>query len=347
MSPRRIESIEKLKSVYFLYGDEELLMEEALRRLKELLSTEVDPDFNLEVLDASEVGVQHIIDSAETVPLMSPRRLVIVREADKLSKKEQGKLAEYIESSNPATVLVLVAHFPSPGDQRDTGRIRRIEGSELFRKSREVGDALKFTFGQRGKQQKLESWIRDEFKKRGKKVSEEVEDMLLEMVGRELRDLEDAIERTCLYSGDTVLITAKEIQKVVVVPSAEQGIFDFVDAVADRRRDLSLYLLNRLMRQGESPMRAFNMLLRHFRLIARVKSLAAEHDYPQMASRLGVPSFLVGKCVRQSKRFSSERLRSAFLEFKQAQVELHSTSYLNEKEYQSSITERLITRIIG
>ena len=346
MSPKRIESIEKLKNVYFLYGDEELLMEEALGRLRKLLSSEVDPDFNLEVLEAIDKGVEHIIDSAETVPLMSPRRLVIVREVDKLSRKEQGKLAEYIESPNPATVLVLVAHFPSPGDKRDTGTIRRIEGSELFRKAREVGEALKFTFGQRGKQQKLESWIGDEFAKRGKKVSEEAEDMLLETVGRELRNLEDAIERTCLYSEDAVLITAKEVEKVVV-PSAEQGIFDFVDAVADRRRDLSLYLFNRLMRQGESPLRVFNMLLRHFRLIARVKSLAAEHDYQQMASRLGVPAFLVGKCIQQSKRFSSERLRSTFLDFKQAQVELHSSSYLNEREYQSSITERLITRIIG
>src|SRR5450756_74004 len=124
MSPKRIESIEKLKSVYFIYGDEELLMEEALERLRQLLSSEVDPDFNLEVLDASEVGVENIIDSAETVPLMSPRRLVIAREVDKISRKEQGRLAEYIESPNPATVLVLVAHFPRPGDQRDTGSIR-------------------------------------------------------------------------------------------------------------------------------------------------------------------------------------------------------------------------------
>ena len=346
MSPKRIESIEKLKNVYFLYGDEELLMEEALDRLRQLLSSEVDPDFNLEVLDASEVGVEHVIDSAETVPLMSPRRLVIAREVDKLSRKEQAKLAEYIESPNPATVLVLVAHFPRTGEQRDAGGIRRIEGSEMFRKAREVGDTLKFTFGQRGKQQKLESWVRDEFEKREKKVSREAEDALLEMVGRELRDLEDAIERICLYTDDRELITGKDVEQVVV-PSAEHGIFEFVDAVADRRRDLSLYLFNRLMRQGESPLRVFNLLLRQFRLIARVKSLAVNHDYQQMAKRLGVPPFLVSKCIQQAKRFSAERLRSTFLEFKQAQVELHSSSYMNEREYQGAILEILITRIIG
>jgi DNA polymerase-3 subunit delta len=346
MSPERIDSIEKLKNVYFLYGDEELLMEEALGRLKEILSSEVDPDFNLEVLDASEVGVEQVIDSAETLPLMSPRRLVIAREIDKISRKEQGRLVEYIESPNPATVLVLIAHFPRPGDQREKGSIQKIEGTELFRKAREAGDTLKFSFGHRGKQQKIETWVKDEFKKRGKKVSQEAEDMLLEKVGRELRDLEDAIERLCIYSGDRELITGKDVEQVVI-SSAERGVFDFVDAVADRRRDLSLYLFNRLMRQGESPLRCFNLLLRQFRLIARVKSLAANHDYQQMASRLGVPPFLVSKCMQQAKRFSSERLRSTFMDFKQAQIELHSSSYLNEREYQSIVMERLITSIIG
>jgi DNA polymerase-3 subunit delta len=346
MSAKRIDSVEKLKNVYFLYGDEELLMEEALNRLRELVSSEVDADFNLEVLDASEVGAEHIIDSAETVPLMSPRRLVIAREVDKLSRKEQGRLAEYIESPNPATVLVMVAHFPRPGEQRDAGRVRRIEGGELFRKAHEAGDTLKFSLGQRGKRQKLESWVKDEFEKRGKGISQAGEDLLLRMVGRELRDLEDAVERVCLYSGDTALITDKEVEQVVV-PSAEEGIFDFVDAVADRRRDLSLYLFNRLVRQGESPLRVFNLLLRQFRLIARVKSLTATQDYQQMASRLAVPPFLVSKCVQQAKRFSSGRLRSAFLEFKLAQVDLYSSSYLDEKSYQSAELERLITKIIG
>ncbi|MCJ7653087.1 MAG: DNA polymerase III subunit delta [Actinobacteria bacterium] len=346
MSPERIESIEKLKSVYLLYGDEELLMEEALKRLRELLSSEVDPDFNIEVLDASEVGVEHVIDSAETVPLMSPRRLVIAKEVDKLSRKEQVRLAEYIGSPNPATVLVLVAHFRRPGEQRDTGNIRRIEGTELFRKTRDVGDTLKFTFGQRGKQQKIESWVKEEFKKRGKKITGQAENMLLERAGRELRDLEDAVERICLYSEDNALVTEKEVEEVVAA-SAEQGIFDFVDAVADRRRDLSLYLFNRIVRQGESPMRVFNILLRQFRLIARVKSLATNHDYQQMASRLGVPPFLVRKCVQQAKRFSSGRLRSTFQEFRHAQVELHSSNYMNESEYQSAVLETLITRIIG
>jgi len=141
-------------------------------------------------------------------------------------------------------------------------------------------------------------------------------------------------------------VSTEEITQVVV-PSAEQGIFELVDSVADRRRDLSLYLLNKLIRQGESPQRIFGLLLRQFRLIARCKSLARDHEYQEIASTLGIPPFLVGKCLKQSNRFSSDRLRSAFGEFRQAQVEMHSGRYLSEKEYQGAILEMLIVKIIG
>jgi hypothetical protein len=62
---------------------------------------------------------------------------------------------------------------------------------------------------------------------------------------------------------------------------------------------------------------------------------------------LGIPPFLVGKCLKQSSRFSPERLRSAFGEFKRAQVEMHSNRYLGEREYQGTMLEMLIVKIIG
>jgi len=346
MSPKRIESIRELKSVYLLYGDEELLMDEALKRLKDLMSSEVDPDFNLEVLDASEAGLERIIDSAETIPLLSARRLVIVREYDRLTRKEQQELASYLETQNPETTLVLVAHFTRAGEARDSGSVKRIESSVLYKKVREVGEVLKFSLGTRGRQEKLNSWVGEQFKKRGKKLDPAARALLFGKVGIELRDLEDAIERICLFSSDAGVIGTAEVEQVAE-PVAAQGVFEFVDSVADRRRDISLYLLNRLMRQGESPYRLYSLLLRQFRLIARVKALSADHDYPSIASRVGIPPFLVSKCLQQAKRFSAERLRSIFLEFKKAQVELHSSRYLGENEYQGSVLEMMVVKIIG
>jgi len=347
LARKRIENIEELNKVYYMYGDEELLVEGALTRLKDLFSAEADADFNIEVIKAPEAGAERVVDAAETIPLMASRRLVIATDVDKLTRKEQDVIAEYLERPNPATTLVLVAGSTAAGQGRDAGVIKKVEGSALFKKVKAAGgEDLKFSLGARGRQKKVEDWVTDEFKRRGKTIEPAARDLLVLQVGKELRDLGDAVERTCLYAADFDVIKVEQVLEVVV-PAAEQGIFELIDSVADRRRDLSLYLLNKLVNQGESPQRIFSLLLRQFRLIARCKSLAHDHEYGQIAQVLGIPPFLVGKCMKQATRFSPERLRSAFGEFKRAQVEMHSNRYLAEKEYQAAILEMLIVRLIG
>ncbi len=347
MAKKRVEAIGDLENVYYIYGDEELLVEQALARLKSLFAAEADADFNIETISAPDAGAGRVIDSAETMPLMADRRLVIARDVDRLGRKEQQAIAAYLERPNPATTIVLVASVPTAGGPRDSNALKKVEASPLYKKAVEVGgQSLKFTLGARGRQKKVEDWVGDEFKRRGKRLEPQARDMLIKMVGRELRDLGDAVERVCLYAADSNTINAGDVAKVVV-PAAEQGVFEFVDAVADRRRDLSLYLLNRLVMQGESPHRIFSLLLRQFRLIARCKSLSHDHEYGQIASILGIPPFLVGKCLKQSAKFSPERLRSAFGEFRRTQLEMHSTRYLGEREYLSAMLEMLIVRIIG
>ena len=345
MAEKRVEGIDDLKSVYYMHGDEELLMEESLGRLRNLFAGEADADFNLDILNAGEVGVERVIDSAWSLPLMATRRLVIARDVDKLSKKDQEKLVSYLDSPNPETTMVLISRFPEPGAPKDT-RARGVEKSALFKKVKDTGEVLKFSMGRQGRQRKIVEWVDEEFRKRGKRIEKPAGDLLLEMVGRELRDLEDAVERICLFAADADVISAEVVSRVVV-PSGEQGIFELIDAVAERRRDISLYMLNRLIRQGESPQRIFGLLLRQFRLIARVKVLATERDSGAIASELSIPPFVVGKCIRQSKKFSTDSLRKLFSEFKTAQLNLYSTGYLEEKEYRTAVLESLIFKIIG
>jgi DNA polymerase-3 subunit delta len=343
---KRVQNIEELKSVYFIYGEEELLVEEALKRLRDLLSAEVDADFNIEVFEAPEAGAERIVDSAETVPMMSSRRLVIARDVDRLTRKEQDVLSAYLDRPNPDTTLVLVAHIPGHGEQRDSKTLKRVEASSLFKKGKVVGEVMKFSMAGRGRQQKIEEWVGKAFKKRGKRIDPAALQMLLERVGRELRDLEDAVERLSLFASDRNTIEMSDISEVVV-SAAEQPIFELVDAVADRRRDISIYLLNILLRQGESPERIFGLLLRQFRLIARCKSLSVDHDYAAVASQLGIPPFLVSKCLQQARKYSSDRLRSAFGEFKRAQIELHSSGYMGEPDYRAHVLEKLIVNVVG
>lgn len=346
MTKKRAEGIDELKPVYLIYGDEEYLANEALGRLRGMFEMEDSGGLNIEVLDISDTDAKRIIDTAEVTPMISSRRLLIVNGVDKLSKKGKEELGKYIERPNDKTVLVLVTRFPKPGETRDANIIKRIESSTLYKQVKISGETLKFTQVKKGRQGKIELWVRSEFKNRGKKITDEVVSALFEKVGTELRDLNTAIEQVCLYSGEIELVSVEMVSDTIH-GSASHGVFELVDTVAERRRDLSLLLLNRLVEQGENPQNLFNLLLRQFRMIAKVKSLRMTHDYREIASVAGIPPFLVSKCDNQARRFSTERLREIFLEFKNAQYELYNVRYLPSNEYQSFIIEKLIVAIIG
>lgn len=346
MARARIENIEELSSVYFLYGDEELLIEEALGRIKRLFLEQTDSDFNLETLDAWEAGAERIIDCAETPPLISSRRLVTARNVGKLSRSEQEKLAKYIIQPNPSTCLVLVADCLETEKEKVKRSLRKAESSLLFEAVQKCGVVFKYSFPTRRKKDSQAAWVSEQFKKRGKKVTMDAIELLFEKTGHDLRDLKDAIERICLYWTNVGEIRKEHVDEIVI-SSAEKGIFELVDAVAERRRDLSLYILNKLIEQGESPYTILGILLRQFRLISRVNALSRENDRSEISRIAGIPPFLVAKCLQQGKRFNQKRLKKIFQQFRNAYSELHAGSYLGQNEYERSVLEVLIVRIIG
>ena len=91
--------------------------------------------------------------------------------------------------------------FHEPGETKDKAGIKRVEGGPLFKKVRDVGQVLKFSMGARGKREKLESWVRNQFKKRNKRIDPAALELLIEKAGGVLRDLDDAIERVTLFTG--------------------------------------------------------------------------------------------------------------------------------------------------
>ncbi|HGJ66932.1 TPA: hypothetical protein ENS27_16355, partial [bacterium] len=89
----------KIASVYLLYGEEVYLIENTISDLIEELSPKSARDFNLDIFSTPDVSVEEIIASADTYPVMSDRRLVIVKNPAFLSsKKEKDKIEYFLES---------------------------------------------------------------------------------------------------------------------------------------------------------------------------------------------------------------------------------------------------------
>lgn len=323
-------------------------MEKALKRLVELFSSSEESIPDMEVLDADETNAEAIISAAETLPFFAKRRLVIVRNVDRLRQSEQKKLSAYLERPNETTILVLIAHFPLSGGTRESrASVKKTENSIIFKKARQAGEVVKYSLGAGYDDQNLQAWVVREFAKRGKKISPSAVKLLIEKIGSNLRELEGAIDRLSFLEEERREIEVKQVNETVKA-SAQEDIFELVDSVADRRRDVALYLLERILKQGESPERIFSLLLRQFRLIAKAKSLSSEKsDISQIAQVLGIPGFLAAKAVKQSRKFSTDRLRDIICDFRDCQEEMHETRFLPEGDYMAFVLDILVSRIVG
>lgn len=116
---RQIKAGEIPRAIY-LYGEEDVLKDEALGAI---LDAVVDPglrDFNYDVRSASNLDPDAVEALCTTLPMMADRRLVVIRDVESWNKRARAKTAvlHYLEKPAAETVLVLLQGAPRREDDR-------------------------------------------------------------------------------------------------------------------------------------------------------------------------------------------------------------------------------------
>ncbi len=299
-----VKEFEKeLKPVYFIYGKEPLLLEEALARLKGRLEKESPDGIDINIFDASSIP-QEIVSAAYTIPFTAKKRLVIVKGTEKLSSQSESALIEYVKKPSPDTCLVLVA--------RDINKTK----SKLFKSLDKMGSTFEYKIPTKGK---YPAWIQKEFVAKGKEVDWDSASCLLQEIGYDLLRLRNEIEKVCLYYLTEKRIGREEILKIIT-KSRESSIYDFLDALGERKSS-ALFLAKKLMKEGEDEIGLFYQMQRHFRRLLLAKALWEEGVRGmEFAKNLKVLPFLVEKYREQIKNFSLPELKEIYCLFAEADL---------------------------
>ncbi|HCG99326.1 MAG TPA: hypothetical protein DE036_05890, partial [Actinobacteria bacterium] len=147
-----------LKPVYLIHGDKKLI-DEALARLKKRISAQFDLDFNYDQFNGAEVSAAKVIQAANTLPFMSEKRLVVVKNAEKLSRDDAGQLAEYAEKPSEFACVVFVSNSAN-------------KTSRLYKAVEKTGEIAEYSLKILNKSPTV--WIKEQFAVRGKLVSDAV-----------------------------------------------------------------------------------------------------------------------------------------------------------------------------
>lgn len=285
-------------AVRLIHSRHRLLIEEELQKIRERISEKVDPDFNMDVFEAGEHEVEAILQSAETLPLASEHRYVIVKECQRLSPTEIKRLERYVGDPAESAYLILAA----VGLKRNSPLIRLIG---KWGRVREL---------ERRKDQ-VPGWIRARFKERDLEVSGKAIAYIQEALGDDLMAIEGAVEKVSLYHEGEGPVELDEVVSLVE-PSGWRSIYELMDRVALGDTDQSIKLLRRLLKQGERPTYILYALSRHYRNLLTYGALREEgRQESDILACLKIPRnqawMVTRKLKPQAARLDEGKLRRA------------------------------------
>ncbi len=260
-----------------------------------MVAAEGDPDFDFDTFSGDNAKADDVIASANTLPFLAPRRLVIVRDADKMSTEELGVLAEYAKDPSPVATLVLVATSIA----RNTRIFKAIDA---------LGGVSEYAAP---KKSELPGWVSKLFVAKGRTISRDGAEALVRAVGKDLRRLDSEADKVIAYAGIKQTLDRADVE-AVVVESAPTSIFEFLDAVGARDAASALGLLGDLVDSGESLPGIHAMTLRHLRSLVGIVSLRERGLGGSEAARmLKLADWQYRNLARQAERFREDELVAA------------------------------------
>ncbi len=255
-------------SLYLVVGEEDLLRDYAIAALKHAVLGNGGDEFNYELFYGDEASGSAIRNSVAAVPAFAPRRLVVVKSAEKLTAREGDLLLGCVQNPVESTTLV----FVSP---KLDGRLKF---SQALTRAAMVVDCSPLRDAQ------LPSWITQEAERVGVRLEEPAVHVLREVCGTSLYGLRRELEKLASYLPSDRLATAADVHLLRGVdPGA--SVFDLTQAIAEGGRGRVLSILARNLEAGEAPLRILGSLAWQYRRLWKVKELLANGGREGEAAR--------------------------------------------------------------
>ena len=289
-----------IASCYVLEGPEEYIKRSALETLRKRLLPEGLEDINETRL--TDPDADALIAASETLPFMSERRLVIVRESGMLQGRTKGydesrnaaALAEYLQ--NPPATTCIVFYVNDKADGR----------KKLYTALKKCAEIVQFNALD---DRELIRWIAQTLKKLDKQVSASTCQKLTFTVGTELYTLSGELQKLAAYAGDRNEILPEDIDAICTKSTAYR-VYDLTGALIRGDGKTAFTLAAALQRDGEEPLFLLTLLQNECRRMLAIKLLREEGLSPDaIAAKIGAPPFAVRQLSGQVTRYTVEQLQ--------------------------------------
>lgn len=281
--------------VYFFIGEEQYVLRSALKQLENTLVQPELRDLDLTLL-SSESSCNEVADACDTVPFMSPKRVVVISDPVFLTRAEnegEEALCNYLKNPSDMTVLVVSC---AACDKR-----RRLY-KELSKHTVVEFNALS--------SRELEKWIEKTLNSFNISIASDALSFIIEYADARPEALICELEKLASYKKEGT-VTKNDIL-TIVTPCNDYNIFKMTDAIIAGNKKVALELLSGMLAQREEPIYILAAISKQMRQLLRAK-LLLEDKMPkaEIIKLLDVKDFVFYRLENNCKSIDSARLKSA------------------------------------
>lgn len=209
-----------IKPIYFLMGEEPYYIDKVADFIEKNILLEEEKDFNQTIFYGRDVTIDEVISAAKRYPMMAERQVIIVKEAQELSKTIEN-IESYVENPMNSTVLVFCYKYKTLDKRKKVTKLLEKQGVVMESKKLrdyQVGD-----------------WIKKLVASKKMNIEPKATAMLAEFLGNDLDRINNEIEKLQIILPAETTITPLHIEQNIGF-SKDFNVFELRNAIGERNQ---------------------------------------------------------------------------------------------------------------
>ena len=317
-----------IKPIYFLMGEEPYYIDKISDYIEENILDEAEKGFNQQVMYGRDASIEDIVSSAKRYPMMAERQVIIVKEAQDLSRNIE-KLVSYAENPQPTTVLVLNYKYKKLD--------KRKKLHKAIAKTGFIYESKKLYENQ------VSDWIRRVLSGKKYQIEPKASQMLVEFLGTDISKISNELDKLMLILPKETIIDDTHIEDNIGI-SKDFNNFELRKAVGEKNIVKANRIINYFAENPKNnPLVMTISLLNSF--FTQLLSFHGLQDKSKnsVAKSIGVSPYFVDEYFLAARNYPMRKVAQVIATLRDADVK---SKGVGASQSQKDILKELLFKIL-
>ncbi len=295
ISPTELERSLKdsrISPTYLLIGCESYLRDTAVKSISDAaLSGTLLREFNESTFSLIGGGAPDAIAAADQMPMMSTRRVVVIKDFAKLRESDEDTLIRYLGNPSPSTVVIF--------NTEDLDKRKKL--TKVLLDNCLVVDFPALKDGE------AKAWIKTRLKELKVTCDDNALSDIVTLVGTDVQTLLSEVDKLASAALKTGRITLEMVDELIG-RSRELSNFELGDHLMARNRKRALETLHRLLGGGAQPVMLVGAIAGNYHRLALAKEYLTHGSRDEVFRAVPMPFFKRDAFIATLQRSDAGRI---------------------------------------